>query len=77
MTRLNQLTQRYDNLLEANIKHGYVRTKPDKYFSVLVELKRLRTAEMRKQSATLDKSKYNVRIDREMMFNLARPDYEK
>lgn len=74
-TRLNQLTERYDRLLDANNRHQYARTRPDKYFAILLELKRLRTAEMRKQDATLDKSKYKVKFTPEMMFNLTSPDF--
>ena len=39
MTRLQQLEERRERLIEGNSIHGWVRTKPEKYFMVLGKIR--------------------------------------
>lgn len=72
-TRLNWLTAWYDLLLDNNYKLR--RIDSDKYDRIVQYIASERRKEMRKQDATLDKSKYKVEFTREMMFNLTNPDF--
>jgi len=55
MTRLQTLFARRERLIEANIKHGFIRSQPYRYISILKEIR----IEIKKEELRIMKENIN------------------